>query len=131
MQTRNNLLLNLRPELGLPAASGEIEQFQNETLRPILKFQNELLLRLCQHQFTKRKGVYFQLSAAKKLEYIEQQVIRDKNFKNLLFGVIIGHLTTEEYTFFQQNESAFRKRLTSLLLQRLQDQYEKITPFSS
>lgn len=130
MQNRNKLLLELRPELDLAVASGVLEQFQNKTLRPILKFQNELLINICRQQFVKRKNVYFQLSSSKQLVYIEQQVIQDKNFKSLLFGVIIGYLTSEEYKFYRLNEPELRKRLTSLLIQRFQDQYEQILPFS-
>ncbi len=127
MENRNKLLLDLRPALSLAKASGTIEQFQNETFRPILKFQNNLLIAFCQHQFIKRKKVYFQLSALKQADYIEQQVIKDKNFKNLLFGVILGHLTEEELNFYQEYESELRKRLTSLIIQRLQDQANLIS----
>lgn len=127
MENRNKLLLGLRPALSLAKASGPIEQFQNETFRPILKFQNDLLITLSQHQFIKRKKVYFQLSALKQAAYIEQQVIQDKNFKNLLFGTVLAHLTTEELSFYQQNESELRKRLTSLIIQRLQDQANLIS----
>jgi len=42
--SRDEIVLALRPELNLAAASGSVEAFQNDVLRPILKFQNEFLM---------------------------------------------------------------------------------------
>lgn len=126
MEKRDNHLIALRPVLDLAAASGSEEQFQNKTLRPILKLQNDLLLEICKQQFIKRKSVFFKLSEPKQLEYIEQQVIQDKNFKQLLCGVVIGHFTLQEWHFFKTKESPLRKRITSLLIQRIQSQLKSL-----
>ena len=45
------------------------ERFQNETLRPILKLQNPLLIEVFYNYIEKRKGVFFELSLPKKLDY--------------------------------------------------------------
>lgn len=122
MKNRDKQLKAIRPTLDLSPASHEIEQFQNKTLRPILKLQNELLLQLCRAQFVKRKGVFFNLESPKRLIYIEEQVSKDQKFKQLLLGLLIGHFTIEELAFFQKEEAALRKRMTSLLIQRIQSQ---------
>ncbi len=127
MKNRDKNLKELRPPLNLSPASGELEQFQNNVLRLILKFQNELLLKICHHQFVKRKNIFFQLPSIKQLEYVELQISQDQNFKNLLFGIIIGHFTLKDWIFFKDHEQDLRKRVTSLLVKRLQSQCSLLT----
>lgn len=120
MENRDKKLTDIRPALELAKTGKEIEQFQNETLRPILKFQHHLIQKICYHQFVKRKKVFFKLEASGQAEYIEQLIIKDKSFKNILFGIIIGHFTLTEYDFFKIHESELKKRITTLLIQRIQ-----------
>lgn len=122
MKHRADGLRQMRPSLSLPPASGEMEQFQNQTLRPILKLQNDLLIAVCKEQFIKRKNVFFKLDTEKQLAYIEQQITRDLKFKHFLLGLICGHLTLEEWPFFYKHENELRKRITTMLVQRVQNQ---------
>jgi hypothetical protein len=127
MENRDKNLMSLRITLNLNKATGEIEQFQNDTLRPIFKFQNELILQICHSQFVKRKGLFFRLAEPEQLKYIEQQISRDQHFKNLLFGIIVGHFTSEDWQFFKKNEQNLKKRMTSLLIKRIQSQFSLLT----
>lgn len=127
MENRDKNLIALRPTLNLIMATGEIEQFQNETLRPILKFQNKLILQICHNQFIKRKGLFFQLPELEQLKYIEQQISRDQHFKNLLFGIIVGYFTSEDWQFFKKHEHDLKKRMASLLINRIQSQVSLLT----
>ena len=122
MENRDKNLLALRPKLDLAEADSKIETFQNKTLRPVLKFQNELILEVCRHQFVKRKSIFFKLSEKEQLDYIEQQISRDNNFKNLLTGIVISLFSLEEWHFFKEQEQEVKKRIASLLIQRLQSQ---------
>jgi len=127
MENRDKNLIELRPPLNLGLASGELEQFQNDIIRPILKFQNELILQICYSQFVKRKGLFFQFSEKESIKYIEQLVSRDQHFKNLLIGVIAGYFTSKEWQFFTENEKALKKRLLSMLIKRIQSQVSLLT----
>ena len=80
------------------------------------------MLQICHHQFIKRKEVFFHLPEDEKLIYIENQLNRDKQLKHLLFGVLIGNFTILEWQFYTENEQELRKRMTSLLVQRIQSQ---------
>ena len=64
MNDRPNDLLRIRPQIKkiqqFPTTSPD-ERFQNETIRPILKLQNPLLLVVFQHYIEKRKGVFYEL----------------------------------------------------------------------
>jgi hypothetical protein len=121
MLMRNEQILSLRPSLNLPETeTGVHEHFQNNTLRPILKYQHDLLVLIFKNYIEKRKNTFHALSKPQKLSYIEQAVKTDLKFKNRLLGVIIGHFTSEEFAIFSENETELLRRLTDLLVQRLQ-----------
>ena len=56
-------------------SSSSEERFQNQTLRPILKFQNDLFLEVFKNYATKQKGVFFTLTPEKKMNYIENAIV--------------------------------------------------------
>jgi len=114
-------LLQLRPELQLPSLpSGVEEQFQNQTLRPILKMQHPLLARLMLAQIQRYKGTFFQLSKPNRLEWIANTMRDDARLRHLLAGTIVGHFTMDEWSVFEANEAECMRRLMQLMVQRLQ-----------
>lgn len=127
MNDRPNDLLRIRPQIKkiqqFPTTSPD-ERFQNETIRPILKLQNPLLLVVFQHYIEKRKGVFYELGVEKKLAYIENTLIKDQKFRNSVKGMIIGQFTVEEYRTYCLNSSALNKRMMNMVIDRLKDQVQ-------
>ncbi len=114
-------LLQLRPSLQLPTLpSKPDEQFQNETLRPILKMQHTLLVQLFGTEIQRRKNVLFQLPKPAQLEWITNAVRSDQRLRNLLVGTVIGHFTLKELQIFEAHEAECSRRLVNLIIQRLQ-----------
>lgn len=101
------------------------ESFQNETLRPILKSQNELLIAIFRHQITKRKTHFGNFSPEDQFKYIEKTIRKDLNFRSLLLGTIIGQLTPEQYKIYLSCEEELNRRTINMLIQRLQNQIVK------
>ena len=127
MNDRPNDLLRIRPEIKKTKAFSSMsieERFQNETLRPILKLQNPLLIEVFHNYIEKRKGVFYELSLPKKLDYIENSLIKDQKFRNSLKGMIIGHFTLTEYRMYKKQLSALNKRMMNLVIERLKDQVQ-------
>ena len=125
---RDLSLKNIRPRLPMiteEAATSVEERFQNTCLRPILKFQHDLLIGIFRNYLELRKGHFYGLSKAKKMEYIDHAIRKDLKFKNLLLGVIVGHFTVEEWEIYQTHERELRKRVTGLLVQRIQSFYNE------
>ena len=98
------------------------ELFQNNTLRPILKFQNDLLIELFITYATKNKNVFFNLSLEKRISYIENVSISDVVFRNQLIGVVIGLFSIGEYIEYSKNPSNFNKRIITMLIERWKSQ---------
>lgn len=125
--SERNKIIDLRPAIPTimdAQISSRAEQFQNRSLRPILKFQNDLLLEVFRHYVEKRKGVFTQLSKPKQLTYIASSIQKDQQFKHSLLGIIVGQFTLEEWGIYKSEEKELSRRITNLLIQRLQDQLE-------
>lgn len=112
-----------RPELGnlVNKNTTEVEKFQNEVLRPIIKMQHHLLISFFENYIKKRKIDFTSLSEEKKKNKIKSIFDKDINFKNLILGLIAGHFSVDEYLYYTQNSSEFNKRVLQIIIQRLQN----------
>ena len=126
MEERDLKVKELRNEtLGkLTDGISEEEIFQNITLRPILKFQNNLLIELFISYATKNKNVFFALSIEKKCNYIGNVTIADIAFRNQLIGVIVGLFSIEEYIEYTKKSSKYNKRIITMLIERWKSQLQ-------
>jgi hypothetical protein len=102
------------------------ERFQNETLRPILKVQNDLLLAVFKNYLIKQKIEFQSSSPEKKMMIIDHAIQRDIKFRNILKGMIIGFFTLYEYETYIQNSSNLNKRMMNLVIERLKSQIQII-----
>jgi hypothetical protein len=100
------------------------EQFQNKTLRPILKFQNDILVSFFIAYAIKNKNAFFSLSLNNKERYIEKAVQSDTVFRNQLIGIVIGLFTVEEYNEYIKNSSNLNKRILKMLIERWKSQVQ-------
>ncbi|MRT15900.1 glyoxalase [Vitellibacter sp. q18] len=122
METRDSVLLSLRPEIPsakIIAGMSADECFQNKTLRPVAKLQNDLLLAVFRNYVAKHKNVFYDLTVEKRLDYIENAIHKDMKFRNSLKGLIIGQFTLEEFGIYIQNSSALNKRMMDIVKERL------------
>ncbi|MDR6301011.1 glyoxalase [Mesonia maritima] len=124
MNHRDTYLLNIRPEIPSAKVTQNMssdEKFQNATLRPVIKLQNDLLVEAFRNYIRKHKNVFHELALDRRLTYIDNAIHKDMKFRNSLKGMIIGQFTIEEYQRYIQNSSALNKRMMNLVSQRLQD----------
>lgn len=127
MDNRSSHLLKIRPVLQkarVDSNTSDDEYFQNITLRPIIKFQNLLLIEVFKNYIRKHKNKFYQLSLEKRLTYIENAIQKDIKFRNSLKGMIIGQFTVEEYQTYIKNSSALNKRMMHMVINRLKDQMQ-------
>lgn len=104
------------------------ERFQNVTLRPVIKLQNELLIEVFKNYVSKHKNVFYELSLSKQLDYIENAIHKDMKFRNSLKGMVIGQFTIEEYDIYIKNSSALNKRMMNLVKERIVDHIQLLVP---
>jgi hypothetical protein len=128
MVARDTTVLELRGESygTINNQSSSEETFQNKTLRPILKMQNDLFIQVFINYAVKQKNVFFSLTPEKKMIYIENVIQRDIKFRNSLKGMIIALFTLEEYAEYIRISSNLNKRMMNMLVERLKSQLQVI-----
>lgn len=116
--------INLRESLNLPNSetTTPAEIFQNQTLRPILKLQNDLYLSLFRNHALRQKADFPTLSSFKKQTFIEQSLQKDAVLKNTFIGMTIGMFTLDELEIYQSDSKVFNKRMITMLIERLKSQ---------
>lgn len=122
MDQRDLELLRLRPEIPSARVSDNMsrdEQFQNKSLRPIAKLQNDLFILVFRNYIEKHKNSFYDFSVEKKILFIENAIQKDIKFRNSLKGIMIGQFTTEEYGIYILNSSALNKRMMNIVKERV------------
>ena len=119
--------LDLRESLNIPNSetTTETEIFQNQTLRPILKLQNDLYFSLFTNYALRQKADFNSLSISKKQIFIVQSIQKDAVLKNTFIGITIGMFTLEELKIYESESKVFNKRIITMLIERLKSQIEK------
>ncbi|APQ18935.1 glyoxalase [Maribacter hydrothermalis] len=124
---RKQKLQSIRPLIAsakITPNMSDDERFQNQTLRPIIKLQNDLLLASFQNYIKKMKNTFYELELEKRLDYIVKAIQKDIKFRNSLKGMIIGQFTVEEYEIYILNSSSLNKRMMNMVIKRIQDQIQ-------
>jgi len=121
----NSKKLSIRPKLNLSSDVAE-EDFQNKTLRPILKLQNDIILLLFT-SFCKKQKI--KINAIKKEEFQTSILtILKKNavLRNQSIGLVLAQFTTDEFAIYIKNDSEFNKRILNMIGQRITDSQSEI-----
>lgn len=95
------------------------EIFQNETLRPVLKLQNDLYWSLFTTYAVRQNADFNSLSVTKKCSFIEQSLQKGSVLKNIFIGMTIGMFTLEELEVYNSDSKVFNKRIITMLAERL------------
>lgn len=120
MDLKEENLLALRPDITTEPTDNPAEQFQNQVLRPILKFQHERIVAIFRHHILKRKVNLDGMAPDDQKSYVEKAFQKDIALRNQLVGVVLGLLTEEEWGTFIESERELSRRMHSLLIQRIQ-----------
>lgn len=94
------------------------EQFQNKTIRPIIKMQDELLILAFRSYIQNKKVLFNELSNGKKRLFIETALGKDLAFKSELKGMVLGQFSLEEYQTYQSISADCNKRIIGILKER-------------
>ena len=116
-------LKELRPHVPTLNSDGTkpVEFFQNEVLRPIIKFQHDVVI-----SFMKANDQFTELIRTKGtrtdfLQKINVFIGKQPEIKYKMIGMITGLLTREELTDYLQHQKEYDKRIHQMICQRLAD----------
>jgi hypothetical protein len=122
---REPTLLQLRPQIDTIIDSVEssvVELFQNKTLRPILKLQNQVLVDVFKGLNAQKLAVFSRLADDQKRAWIRDILSKDVITRNVILGLILGMMTREELSFFFEHEKECRQRIMDMAADRLASQ---------
>jgi hypothetical protein len=118
---RNNKVLSIRPDLSHLeiSLSSPAEQFQNKTLRPILKLQHDILLWLvadyAHFDTLKHQAKTEEIYKAGVIHFIKDQIA----LKNQIIGMIAGHFTKDEWEIYSIDKNEYNKRILQMAGERI------------
>lgn len=126
MNDRSTALHSIRlQKLGqIKTDSTDTEKFQNEVLRPILKFQNDIFLLIFKDYLSKYLKDFSNKKQDQKVAFVQHTFQKDQKFKTLNIGFVIGLMTLEELQIFQENKSEYNRRITNMITERIIDQVQ-------
>jgi|TARA_B100000795_G_C22780888_1_gene432223 hypothetical protein len=119
---RDNKIVDLRPiitTVDLELVKSKEEQFQNEVLRPIIKFQHELILLIFNTYLQNKKIDLESISSEKRYDRITSFFQNDRDLVSELKWVIVAYFTSVEYQNYNSMKSDINKRLVQIIKERI------------
>jgi hypothetical protein len=128
-------LLALRPAIeGQPAAiptPTTVADFLHQVLRPVLKFQHEVLLATVvdfAHDYHLPLGTASPPEAARQLTEL---LARNTRLRATLVGLVAGLLTGPELAFYRQHRAELNRRLLDLATERVRSSASELADFQA
>ena len=104
----------------------EIESFQNTIVRPIIKMQHPLLVASFKNYLEKRKVDLQSCSDLEINNKIKLIYNNDISYRNISLGLIIGHFSTSEFSYYINYSSEINKRIIKIIHQRVHNSLSEI-----
>lgn len=118
--SRSELLGQIRPSLDVEQSTG-LEAFQNQTLRPILKFQHPMTQQMLHNHHRFGKVMKIEMTREQFHHKVKTLLTSDKVFRQTIIGVIVGQMTLEEYAIYESDTKELNKRMISMQVKRYVD----------
>lgn len=123
--SRDQSILKLRaeiPSIENSQTTTDVEVFQNYTLRPILKFQNDALIHTFLLDLKSKKQYLNTLNTKQRQLQIDTHFRTNSNLRQVLLGMVLALFSSDEMRFYNSVYKEMNKRIFSLLKARLKDQ---------
>lgn len=98
-----------------------LERFQNETLRPIIKMKDEILIAFISKSLVKKNKDFQNLNSDKKKHLVQNTITKDIKLNQILKGMIIGQFYLEELNFYESHQKELSKRIIQIIIERYLD----------
>lgn len=116
---KEDKLLGLREEiLTEKSEQTPIEQFQNTTIRPILKYQHSILIVFFNSNVHVQYIVSANYSLLKKHNQLKLFLSKQLAFRAQLLGIVTGLFTDAEFDFYLSEKVNLDKRIANMILDR-------------
>jgi hypothetical protein len=97
------------------------EAFQNNTLRPILKLQNDLLVYLFMNAKPVMKVNFDRKDEKAKTTIIQGIMKTNQKLKDQTEASVFSLMTIDELAYYLENRSEMKRRINTMIIERLID----------
>ncbi|WP_162342151.1 glyoxalase [Cyclobacterium salsum] len=104
----------------------EEEVFQNAVIRPVIKMLHDLLLAYFKHYLVTKKIDFSRLPEREQTGFIENAFNKDTAFRHESRGMVIGHLSPEEYLCYSTMQHEINRRINTILKERINSNRESL-----
>ena len=122
MEKRDNQLKEIRPLLSHLENDKETtveEKFQNTVLRPILKFQHDILVTFITEKVVNKFRIDIIKIHSNDLGLkVKKELMNNQTLRNQVFGLLVGLFTIDEYHDYLKNETEYRRRIMAMVVER-------------
>ena len=116
---KEDKLLALRPDISAKKGGQTLsEEFQNTTIRPILKYQHSILIVFFSSNVHVQYIVSANFSSLKKQNQLKLFVSKQLAFRAQLLGIVTGLFTEIEFEFYLSEKVNIDKRINNMILER-------------
>ncbi len=119
----NDELTSIRPLIAIEPAESALEIFQNEVLRPILKYQQELWKSILLGEDFLKNALSSGKTQSEKWRMVMKLATKNPSLKYQWVGMVTGLMTNEEFSYYYRNKKELDKRIMSMLAQRFVDSH--------
>ena len=120
--TRDKQVVNLRQiitTINSELVKSDQEKFQNEVIRPIIKFQHELIVKIF-NSYIKIKNIDLaSMSTENKIAKITNIFQNDRSLIIELKCIVVAYFTTSEYESYTSMKSEVNKRMIQIIRERI------------
>ena len=97
----------------------DVEKFQNDVIRPILKYQHDVIVGYTISKAVNRNSEFPNLIAIEKERYLDKVTLKDSKIKQELNGMVLGLMTVEEMNKYLAIESEYKRRINTMIRERI------------
>ena len=97
----------------------DVEKFQNDVIRPILKYQHDVIVGYAISKAVNRNSKFSNLIAIEKERYLDKVTLKDSKIKQELNGMVLGLMTVEEMNKYLAIESEYKRRINTMIRERI------------
>jgi len=120
--TRDESIITLRPDI--PSikrmdSMTDVEKFQNDVIRPILKYQHDVIVEYTISKAIDRNSKFANLIAVEKERYLDKVTLKDSKIKQELNGMVLGLMTKVEMEIYLALESEYKRRINTMIRERV------------
>jgi len=119
---REENIRSIRPLLKLADTDKKpLELFQNETLRPILKLQQEFTYALLNNHKNYQPKKFAGFNRQQYEAFLSKYLQTNLDLKNQLLGAVIGLLSLVEFEFYKLERKELNRRIIQMQMKRFAD----------